>query len=103
MIKTDKAGEVLLGALSAPYETIMDNAGLSMNPSNMKEGYGCNVEVTKGGFNESTNRRCLFPTHPWSRPAVLWRGALGNLLARCRPSVLRPGQHPLCAPRTVHR
>ena len=42
-IKTDKAGEVLLGALSAPYETIMDNAGLSMNPSNMKEGYGCNV------------------------------------------------------------
>jgi len=42
-IKTDKAGEVLLSALSAPYETIMDNAGLMMNPSNLKEGYGCNV------------------------------------------------------------
>ena len=42
-IKTDKAGKVLLGALSAPYKTIMDNAGLMMNPSNLKEGYGCNV------------------------------------------------------------
>ena len=42
-IKTSKAGEVLLNALSSPYETIMDNAGLMMNPSNLKEGYGCNV------------------------------------------------------------
>ena len=29
--------------MTSPFETIMDNAGLSMNPSNMKEGYGCNV------------------------------------------------------------
>jgi len=42
-ISTSKAGEVLLNALSSPYETIMDNAGLMMNPSNLKEGYGCNV------------------------------------------------------------
>jgi chaperonin GroEL len=35
--------EVLLKALCSPYETIMDNAGLKMNPSNLKEGYGCNV------------------------------------------------------------
>ena len=41
-IKTDKAGEVLLRALSAPYKTIMDNAGLSLSMA-MKEGYGCNV------------------------------------------------------------
>ena len=42
-ISTGPAGKVLLNALTSPYETIMDNAGLSMNPSNMKEGYGCNV------------------------------------------------------------
>jgi chaperonin GroEL len=42
-ISTSKAGEVLLNALSSPYEVIMDNAGLMMNPSNLKEGYGCNV------------------------------------------------------------
>ena len=42
-ISTGPAGKVLLKALSSPYETIMDNAGLSMNPNNMKEGYGCNV------------------------------------------------------------
>jgi chaperonin GroEL len=42
-ISTGPAGKVLLKALTSPYETIMDNAGLSMNPSNMKEGYGCNV------------------------------------------------------------
>ena len=41
-IKTDKAGEVLLKALSSPYKTIMDNAGLSLSMA-MKEGYGCNV------------------------------------------------------------
>jgi chaperonin GroEL len=39
---TSDAGKVLLNALSAPYETIMDNAGLKLNV-NMKEGYGCNV------------------------------------------------------------
>ena len=42
-ISTSLAGEVLLNALSSPYEVIMDNAGLMMNPSNLKEGYGCNV------------------------------------------------------------
>jgi len=42
-ISTSQAGEVLLKALSSPYETIMDNAGLVMNPNNLKEGYGCNV------------------------------------------------------------
>jgi chaperonin GroEL len=42
-ISTGRAGEVLLNALSSPYETIMDNAGLTMNPGNLKEGYGCNV------------------------------------------------------------
>ena len=42
-ISTSKAGEVLLNALSSPYEVIMDNAGMMMNPSNLKEGYGCNV------------------------------------------------------------
>ena len=41
-IKTDKPGEVLLEALSSPYKTIMDNAGLSLSMA-MKEGYGCNV------------------------------------------------------------
>ena len=38
-----KGSDVLLKALCSPYETIMDNAGLTMNPSNLKEGYGCNV------------------------------------------------------------
>jgi chaperonin GroEL len=42
-ISTGRAGKVLLNALTSPYETIMDNAGLMMNPSNLKEGYGCNV------------------------------------------------------------
>jgi chaperonin GroEL len=42
-ISTSKAGEVLLNALSSPFEVIMNNAGLMMNPSNLKEGYGCNV------------------------------------------------------------
>ena len=42
-ISTGQAGKVLLNALSSPFEAIMDNAGLMMNPSNLKEGYGCNV------------------------------------------------------------
>ena len=42
-ISTGPAGKVLLKALSSPYETILDNAGLVMRPSNLKEGYGCNV------------------------------------------------------------
>ena len=41
-ISTSKAGKVLLNALSSPFETIMDNAGMKLNKS-MKEGYGCNV------------------------------------------------------------
>jgi chaperonin GroEL len=41
-ISTGPAGKVLLSALSSPFETIMDNAGLKLN-TNMKEGYGCNV------------------------------------------------------------
>ena len=42
-LSSSKAGKVLLDALSAPFETILDNAGLVVNPSNLKEGYGCNV------------------------------------------------------------
>ena len=42
-LSSSKAGKVLLDALSAPFETILDNAGLMVNPSNLKEGYGCNV------------------------------------------------------------
>ena len=41
-IKTGEAGKILLEALSSPYKTIMDNAGLSLSMA-MKEGYGCNV------------------------------------------------------------
>ena len=41
-ISTSNAGKVLLNALSSPFETIMDNAGLKLN-TGMKEGYGCNV------------------------------------------------------------
>ena len=41
-ISTGPAGKVLLNALSSPYETIMDNAGIKLNLG-MKEGYGCNV------------------------------------------------------------
>ena len=41
--KIKGGNDVLLKALSSPYETIMDNAGMKMNPSNLKEGYGCNV------------------------------------------------------------
>jgi len=41
-ISTSRAGEVLLKALSSPFEVIMDNAGLKLN-LDMKEGFGCNV------------------------------------------------------------
>ena len=47
-ISSSKAGRVLLDALSAPFETILDNAGLMVNPSNLKEGYGC--DVVDGSF-----------------------------------------------------
>ena len=42
-IKEDDVSKILLQSLKSPFETIMDNAGLTMNPSNLKEGYGCNV------------------------------------------------------------
>jgi chaperonin GroEL len=45
-ISTGQAGKVLLDALSSPYETIMDNAGMKLNLA-MKEGYGCNVITSK--------------------------------------------------------
>ena len=45
-ISTSRAGEVLLKALSAPYETILDNAGIKLN-LDMKEGFGCNVVNSK--------------------------------------------------------
>jgi chaperonin GroEL len=58
-ISTSDAGKVLLNALSAPYETIMDNAGLMMNPSNLKEGYGCNV--TTGMFVKMIDEGIIDP------------------------------------------
>jgi chaperonin GroEL len=45
-ISTSRAGKVLLDALSSPYETIIDNAGMKIN-TGMKEGYGCNVITSK--------------------------------------------------------
>ena len=45
-ISPGKAGKVLLNALSSPYETIIDNAGMKLN-TGMKEGYGCNVITGK--------------------------------------------------------
>ena len=45
-ISTSRAGKVLLNALSSPYETIIDNAGMKIN-TGMKEGYGCNVITGK--------------------------------------------------------
>ena len=41
-ISTSDAGKVLLNALSSPFNTIMDNAGMKLSMA-MKEGYGCNV------------------------------------------------------------
>ena len=41
-ISTSQAGQVLLDALSSPFEVIMENAGLKLSMA-MKEGYGCNV------------------------------------------------------------
>ena len=58
-ISTGPAGKVLLKALTSPYETIMDNAGLMMNPSNLKEGYGCNV--VNGEFVNMVNEGIIDP------------------------------------------
>ena len=41
-IIADEAGKVLLNALSSPYETILDNAGMKVG-KDMQDGYGCNV------------------------------------------------------------
>ena len=57
-ISTSDAGKVLLNALSAPYETIMDNAGLKLN-TNMKEGYGCNV--VNGSFVKMIDEGIIDP------------------------------------------
>ena len=48
-ILSDEAGRVLLNALSSPYETILDNAGMKVG-KDMQDGYGCNV-VTGGLVN----------------------------------------------------
>ena len=45
-ISTGQAGKVLLNALSSPYKTIVDNAGMEVS-TGMKEGYGCNVITGK--------------------------------------------------------
>ena len=48
-IIADDAGKVLLNALSSPYETILDNAGMKVG-KDMQDGFGCNV-VTGGLVN----------------------------------------------------
>ena len=48
-IVADDAGRVLLNALSSPYETILDNAGMKVG-KDMQDGYGCNV-ITGGLVN----------------------------------------------------
>ena len=58
-ISSSKAGKVLLDALPAPFETILDNAGLMINPSNLKEGYGC--DVTTGEFVKMINKGIIDP------------------------------------------
>jgi len=58
-LSSSKAGKVLLDALSAPFETILDNAGLMVNPSNLKEGYGCNV--INGNFVKMVDEGIIDP------------------------------------------
>ena len=48
-ILSDEAGRVLLNALSSPYETILDNAGMKVG-KDMQDGCGCNV-ITGGLVN----------------------------------------------------
>ena len=48
-IIADDAGKVLLNALSSPYETILDNAGMKVG-KDMQDGFGCNV-ITGGLVN----------------------------------------------------
>ena len=57
-IMADDAGRVLLNALSSPYETILDNAGMKVG-KDMQDGYGCNV-IT-GGFVNMINEGIIDP------------------------------------------
>ena len=57
-ILADEAGMVLLNALSSPYETILDNAGMKVGKE-MQDGYGCNV-IT-GGFVNMINEGIIDP------------------------------------------
>jgi chaperonin GroEL len=57
-IVADDAGRVLLNALSSPYETILDNAGMKVG-KDMQDGYGCNV-IT-GGFVNMINEGIIDP------------------------------------------
>ena len=57
-ILTNDAGRVLLNALSSPYETILDNAGMKIG-AEMQDGYGCNV-IT-GGFVNMINEGIIDP------------------------------------------
>jgi len=57
-ILSDEAGRVLLNALSSPYDTILDNAGMKIGIA-MQDGYGCNV-IT-GGFVNMINEGIIDP------------------------------------------
>ena len=46
-IKTNKAGQVLLNALSSPFKTILDNAGLEQTSPRPKKGLGVDVVTSK--------------------------------------------------------
>tara|TARA_R100000655_G_scaffold10383_1_gene25000 strand:- start:100 stop:645 length:546 start_codon:yes stop_codon:yes gene_type:complete len=46
-IKTNKGGEVLLKALSSPFTTILDNAGLEQVSKRPKKGLGVDVVTSK--------------------------------------------------------
>ena len=70
-IKTNKAGKILLEALSSPYKTIMDNAGLSLSMA-MKEGYGCNV--INGTFVKMINEGII-------DPVLVTKSALKNAIS----------------------
>ena len=71
-ISSSKAGKVLLDALPAPFETILDNAGLMVNPSNLKEGYGCNV--VDGSFVKMVD-------HGIIDPVLVTKSALKNAVS----------------------
>jgi len=59
-ISTNDAGKVLLNALSSPFETIMDNAGMKLNWILLeKEGHGCNV--VNGNFVKMIDEGIIDP------------------------------------------